>query len=244
MNYSKNKIQFNTLKQRYTVKHAKKYLFLAFFLLILLLTFSRLGSFLDCTQAPERADLIVSLGGDKGGSRLQKALQLYKGGFSASEKLLYTGTDRLSSSCSASQSRKAFLVEEGMAAEGIVHIDETIISNTMEEVFFIKAYMQKHFYSSVIFVSHPHHSRRIAMMAEHIAGYGDTGLHFVVVSTEPLWWDAQKYFTNELSLKVTLYEVLKLGYNLLKYKTPLIACTAYAGKVRNKEWEAALAQLD
>lgn len=225
------------------MKHAKRYLFLALFLLLLLL-FSRLGSFVDRTQAPARSDLIVSLGGDKGGSRLQKALQLHKEGFSSSGKLLYTGTDRLSSSCSASQSRKAFLIEEGITEKSIVHIDETLISNTMEEVFFIKAYMQKHFYSSVIFISHPHHSRRIEMMAEDIAGYEDAGLRFVVVSTDSLWWDAQKYYTNELSLKVTLYEVLKLGYNLLKYKSPFIACTAYTQKVRNKEWEAALEQLD
>ena len=225
------------------MKHAKKYLFLLFFLLLLLL-FSRLGSFVDCTQIPVRSDLIVSLGGDEGGSRLKKTLQLYKEGFSASGKLLYTGTDALSSACSLSQSRKAFLLEEGIAEKAIVHIDQTLISNTMEEVFFIKAYMQKHFYSSVIFVSHPQHSRRIAMMAEDIAGYENAGLRFVVVGTDSPWWNAQKYYSNETSLKVTLYEVLKLGYNLLKYKTPLIACTAYTQKVHNKEWETALEQLD
>jgi hypothetical protein len=114
----------------------------------------------------------------------------------------------------------------------------------MEEVFFIKQYMQKHHYKTVIFVSHPQHSRRIDFMARHIANYDEAGLELRIVSCNPSWWDREHYYNTEVGYKVAIYETIKLFYNAFKYNPLLIGDTAYGQKVKNNEWEKAIKRLD
>jgi len=189
--------------------------------------FFNLGRFVDITQPPIQSDIIVSLGGDASGCRIQKALSLYKEGFSKSGKFIYTDIDYIDVTFSPTHSRKEYLELNGIPRQKIINVDETMIYNTMEEVFFIKQYMQKHRYKSVLFVSHPQHSRRIDFMARHIADYGDAGLELRIVSCAPLWWNREHYYETEVGYKVAIYETIKLFYNAFKYNPLLIGDTAY-----------------
>jgi len=204
-------------------------LFTVLLLLILVYIFLNLGRFVDITTEPKKADIIVSLGGDFSACRLKKALTLYQENFSESGEFIYTGDDYLNHNLT----RKEFLLNSGIDKEKIIHISKDLISNTMEEVFFVKQYMLHHNYKNVLFVSHPQHSRRIVTLANLIAKYKDFGLELQVVSCNPSWWNQNSYYQNDISWKVTMNEMMKLAYNVMKYSPLLIDYTSY--KVRDKE---------
>ena len=177
-----------------------------------LFIFINLRYFVDITEEPIQSDIIVSLGDDEDGCRLNTAISLYKHGYSKSKKLTYTGRDTISKAVTPSCSKKKYLLNNDIENNDIIHIDKSIISNTMEEVFFIKKYMLIHNYKSVIFVSHPQHSKRISILAKYVADYEESGLKLVVVSCNPQLWNKTSYFTNESSFKVwyTTYPLYKI----------------------------------
>jgi len=110
----------------------------------------------------------------------------------------------------------------------------------MEEVLFIKKYMLHNNYKSVLFVSHPQHSRRISSLANLIAGYKDVGLSLSVVSCNPGWWKKSRYYTSKTSFIVTMHEMEKLFYNLLKYSPLLIDFTSYKKNNKDSLWEKSI----
>ncbi len=224
------------------LKNRKILIFILLFFLSLAL-FMNLGRFVDVTQKPVKADIIVSLGGNYYGCRIKEALSLYKNGYSKSGKFMYTGEDAVHKALEPSLSKKKYLLNNGVDNKDIIHIDKSIITNTMEEVFFVKKYMLAHQYKSVIFVSHPQHSRRISTLAKTIADYEEAGLNLQVASCNPPWWNRTTYYRNETSFKVTIREIGKLFYNLIKYATPLSHYTNYAKKMENKEWDKAIERL-
>jgi len=211
-------------------------------LFICLLVFMNLGRFVDVTEEPSQSDIIVSLGGDYSGCRLKTAITFYKNGYSKSKKFIYTGRDHITKTIESSGSRTKYLLNQHMQNKNLIHIDKSILANTMEEVFFIKKYMLTHNYKSVIFVSHPQHSRRISTLAKYIANYEKSGLTLQVVSCNPIWWN--KSLSNKISIHVTIREIGKLFYNLIKYGTPLVHYTKYAKKIKNGEWKSALEKLN
>jgi hypothetical protein len=198
--------------------------------------FLNLGNFVDVSKKPVQSDIIVALGGDFSGCRLKEALKLYKQGYSRSGKILYTSTDSVNKSLDKSGSRKQFLLNNGVAEKDIVHVRREMVFNTMEEVLFIKKYMLFHHYKSVLIVSHPQHSRRIQTFAHYIADYKDSGLVLHIAACHPGWWNAGKYYANEMSLKTTLKEIEKLVYNLLKYNSLMIHYTNYWRSDKDKLW--------
>ncbi len=209
-----------------------------FILLITLLTiflFLNFGNFLDITKEPQKADIIVALGGDRYGCRVKKATFLYKEGFSTSGLLLYTGPDGLHSDFKEFRSKKQYFLDQNIKDKNIFHIKR--ITNTMEELFFIKKYMLYNNYKSVIFISHPHHSRRIETLANIIADYKENGLTLSIVSSNPLWWEKDKYYTNKTSLTAASLESVKLVYNLIKYNPLLIKYTSYSKRNKEKLWD-------
>ncbi len=229
-------------KKRKVPSIRKKVILFLILALFSLFVFLNLGRFIDVTEEPVQADIIVSLGGDSG-CRIKTALSLYKNGYSKSGKFIYTHRDTIGRSVTPSLSKKEYLLNNGVQNKNIIHIDESMITNTMEEVYFIKKYMLAHHYKSVIFVSHPQHSRRISTLAKSVANYEEAGLQLLVASCNPKWWNRTAYYMNKTSFNVTIYETGKLFYNLLKYGTPLIHYTKYSKKIQNREWDKALDQL-
>ncbi len=202
--------------------------------------FINLGKFVDVTKKPVKSDIIVSLGGDTGGSRIKTALKLYQNGFSKSGKFIYTEKDSIPRSFYPTMSRRDYLEHNGVQSQDIVHVDETVITNTMEEIFFIKMYMLQHNLKSVIFVSHPHHSRRISTLAKAVADYNEAGLQLITISCNPEMWNREHYYKNKTAVRVTLIEIGKLCYNLIKYGTPLINYTLFNEKIQSGMWKKEL----
>lgn len=219
-----------------TSSKSRKYFFITVLLSgIFIVLLINLGRFLDITAAPKKADIIVSLGTrDSSASSLKRALRLYEDGFSKSGKIIFTGGIKKY----YYRVWGIYLENNDVPKQDIIYIDQSIACNTMEEVLFIKQYMIRHHMKSVIFVSHPHHSRRITILANSIAEYKEAGLNLIVASVEPRKWSRDEYY------KSTISEIVKLFYNLIKYSAPLIQYTQYSKKMQNDEWEKALERLD
>ncbi len=208
-------------------------LFLLFLLGLYL--FMNLGRFTDVTEQPVKADIIVSFGGDSG-SRIKRSLQLYKEGYSRSHKIIYTGGDQASSKPSSPfYSIKQYLLSNGLNEDDIVHIDFSMIRNTMEEIFFVKEYMLKHGMKHVLFVSTPFHSRRIKTLTDIVAKYDNAGLHYTIAGAYT-WKNKSDYYKDKNIRSYVILEMEKLVYNLLKYGTPLIRYTRYYKLKENGTW--------
>jgi len=207
-------------------------IFLSIFLffIIFIYLFTQLGNFIDISQNPTQADIIVSLGGDRG-CRLKETLKLYKQGLSSSKKVIYTGSDSINKNISKSKSRKLFFYKHGIKKKNIIHISH--VSNTMEELFFIRQYMLKYHYKSVLIISHPFHSRRILTLAKYIAKYQNYNLKIKVTSCYPSGWDKKYFFLTKANLIITISETIKIIYNLIKYSPLFIKFTPYYYKEKN-----------
>ncbi len=211
-------------------------IFIVLLLFLALLIFINLGRFVDVTQKPEEVDVIVSLGGDSG-SRIKKALQLYKQGYSKSHKIIYTGRDQISDqSDHPLYSTKQYLINNDVNENDIIHIDLSMIKNTMEEIFFVKEYMLKHNLKNVMFVSTPFHTRRIKVLADIIAKFDKADLHYTIVGAYA-WKNKADYYKNKNARSFVISEMKKLVYNVLKYGTPLIKYTRYNELKKNGIWD-------
>ena len=112
-----------------------------FITIIIVYLFLNLGNFMDVTEKPQQADIIVSLGGDDYGCRVKKAVSLYKKGISTSKILLYTGPDETHSNFKEFRSKKQYFLNQNLKNKNILHVYR--ITNTMEELLFIKKYQSK-----------------------------------------------------------------------------------------------------
>lgn len=190
----------------------KKY----FLYLIFLFIFLNIGNYLDLTNSTKQSDIIVVLGGGKD-ARIKKGLELYNKDYSLSNKILFTGSD-LYDEVLPLFYRSAYLIKNGVKETNIIHIDQTIISNTMEELFEVKKYLIKNNMKSVLFVSHPTHSRRINILANTIANYDSHNIKISFAAADHTGvWNKDFYFLKYDSIKLVFSETIKIFYNLIKY---------------------------
>jgi len=222
----------------------KKIIFLLLITILVIYLFLNLGNFMDVTEKPRKADIIVSLGGGMSGDRLKKAISLYKEGFSKSKIFIYTGTDSAEGNFQEFNSRKQYLLSQNIKSKNIFHVDKNMITNTMEELLFIKKYMLYTNYKSVLFVSHPQHSRRISVLANFLANYKENDLQFSIVSCDLDSWNKSNYYKNKTSLVTTLRETMKLIYNLMKYNFIHIKHTDYYEQHKDVKWDNILKKID
>lgn len=197
-----------------------------------------LGKFVDTTEPPKNADLIVSLGGDTD-CRVKKTVELYKEGYVKSKKIFLTGQKLYRKGFNIQK----FLLANGVVNENILNVNPEIVYGTMEEILFMKEYMLTNHYKSVIFVSHPFHARRIATLANNIANYNQVGLQFTIVGCDSPWWDRTYYYKKLIAIKYTLLEIIKLPYNLVKYSPLFIDFTNYNKKIENNTWKQVIDKL-
>lgn len=191
----------------------KKWIYLFFAFII----FVNLGRFFDITDEPRKVDVIVYLGGGAI-ERIEKTLELYQKGYSQSGKLIYTG-NRLYQTTRKNYTlhdKKEFFISHGVLATNLIHGKQNT-GNTVREVEFVKKYMLAHHLHSVIFVTDPPHSRRVKILAEHIANYEDAKLKFFVIGTDVVWWEKSTYYFERNALIFVASEMIKLPYNYLTY---------------------------
>ncbi len=209
------------------------------FLLVLLVGFFTLGYFIDASQKSVKSDLIVSLGGGYG-CRIKEALRLYQNGYSNSKKFLYTGREEVHTDLKTSFSKSEFLLQGGIKKENIVFVKRGIIVNTVEELLFIKAYMERHNYKSVLIVTAPIHTRRVKTLASQIVPFDEAGIKVTVSGCKKAHWNPSSYYQDKETREAVFLEFAKLIYNLVKYSPPLISYTSYAEKKESLLWNEAL----
>ena len=74
--------------------------------------------------------------------------------------------------------------------------------------------MQKQKWQSVIIVSDPPHMRRLAWTWARV--FKDSGLHYVLVASEPEWWSPGGWWKYEQSGAFVIMEYIKLAYYVVK----------------------------
>ena len=199
---------------------------------ILLYSLNNLGTFIDASQPPQKADIIVSLGGDDG-KRMRRAIRLYQQGYSTSGIFIYTGQNK--DIDEKQKEEEILLLSENIEKNRLIHIDIKTARNTMTELFLIRDFMLKKSYKSVLFISTPMHTRRIRILATHIAEYEKNGLDYTVTSSYK-WKTHAQYLYIEEDRNYVFLEIVKLGYNLIKYNYPFIFFTRFNNRMLNGEW--------
>ena len=173
-----------------------------------ILAFIQAGLFLDgFSQQPEKADLIVALGGDNG-SRIHMAAELFNQGLAPS--VLLTG---LEGSPADTRSyylnwRARFLVERGVPDNMLMFDAQS--ANSWEEAVNTLRLMQVQDWQRVLVVSDPPHLRRLAWVWGKV--FEDSGKEYRLIAAPLEGWTPGRWWENDKSAQYVLMEVIKLAY--------------------------------
>ena len=199
------------------MKRLKPLLYLLSGLLFISLLYGlNAGKILDISQKPQKADIIVVLGGDWLGFRVKKALTVYLDGFLQKNKIVVNGCQQifLKQKGRVYRTEASYLLAHGVAAKNID--TPNICGNTMDEVEWTKRYMLEHKYRSLIIVTDPPHTRRVRMLTK-IAGYSKNGIKVIFVGADVPWWNRAKYYEDMQALRYVVFETIKIPFNYLSY---------------------------
>ena len=166
--------------------------------------FLNLGRYLDVTQKPLKADMIVCLGGGSV-EWIQKASLLYEEGYAAKDTLFLVGD---------AEANIAYMRTNKPKLRFAVDVEP---ENTGEEIYAVKRYMKAHGYTDALIVTHPSHSRRVSLLTSLISVEGDEEMRFRIIDSGVAWWDKEKYYQNETGRGAAMSEALKLVYNFIGY---------------------------
>ena len=180
---------------------------------VAVLCFLGLGHWVSAgTSLPVRAELLVALGGDDG-ARVRKVAALVQGGYAPT--VLITGLDGSPADIRRHylEWRARVLIEAGVPPERLVF--EGTANNSYQEAVATLALMRARGWKTVLVVSDPPHMRRLDWVWGTV--FAGSGMSYRLVAGEPVWWDADRWWSNERSGQFVLTEVIKLGYYVVKY---------------------------
>ena len=163
------------------------------------------------TEVEQPADIIVSLAGGNG-SRVEKAWELYMQHYSKADKLILTCVPKNPEKTMNIHPRLKYLVEHKEIRYEPAPPAET--KNTWHEILYIKRYMQKHGYHSVIIVTDPLHVARVRMTLDRVGHFKEAGLEYQVIGYKKV--DFVDSFLNDKGFRdyVLLEIVKRLGYEV------------------------------
>ena len=164
--------------------------------------FLNYGKWLDATEEPVKSDIIICLGGGTY-ERIIKSAELLTAGYAEKNFILLVGED------AAYNNR--YIKKRYPKLPTI--IDESP-KNTIEEIRFIKQYMEEHHYKSALIVTDPTHSRRVKLLCLLIPSR-DVTQKFHVVSSGVKWWNAECYWCNKRSKMLVKSETIRILYTLI-----------------------------
>ncbi len=171
-------------------------------LLLLTFVFLNIGKWIDVTEEPVNADIIVCLGGGTL-DRVKKSIELLEQEYSWKQVFLLIGESWYNQP----------YIKKNHPDINII-IDESP-KNTKEEVLFIKEYMKKHNYKSALIVTSPPHSGRVKLLTLLISVEGDENMTFHMIASEVKWWDAEHYYRSEQARGFVLHEVMGMVYEVV-----------------------------
>ncbi|ACF11498.1 protein of unknown function DUF218 [Chlorobaculum parvum NCIB 8327] len=159
---------------------------------------------------PEKADVIVVLGGDNG-LRVEKGTELYKAGYA--KNIVLTGIDSRYYSPSRPNWRERRMLEAGVPKKAITV--DIWSETTWEEAENTSDLMDKKGWNSALVVSDPPHMLRLhKTWTQAFAG---SSKQFILVTTEPEWWHPLFWWRDPFSKQFVINEIKKNIYYLLAY---------------------------
>jgi uncharacterized SAM-binding protein YcdF (DUF218 family) len=152
-------------------------------------------------ELPNTADIVVVLGGDGGSGRYMRGRELLHAGYSGQLVLIEPNAI----------DRKDALAN----VPGVVIWDDVLPGNSWGEAKVTRAKMQAKGWKSVLVVSDPPHMLRLRYA--WFSNFWGSGLSYTLITTNPPWWPAWRWWTNPASKSFVENEVLKLGYYVFRY---------------------------
>jgi hypothetical protein len=86
--------------------------------------------------------------------------------------------------------------------------------NSYSEAVQLLALMRKEGWRTLIVVSDPPHMRRLAWTWGRV--FEGSGIDYVLVASEPDWWDAEHWWRDEKAGQFVIMEFIKLAYYIAK----------------------------
>lgn len=185
-----------------------RYLVLSFSFILLVLFFLNLGNFLDISQEPRKAELIVCLGGGEEYVRIKKAISIYQDG----NLLLVTGGTNFTKKDPMQDDRISYLAKY----PNIKYEYNPSLKNTADELLYVKKIMKDYNFKNVSIVSDPYHTRRIQILAD-LFDFEKVGIELNIVGSDLSWWNKSTYYKEEKAIEVAFSELIKIPYNFIKY---------------------------
>ncbi|MEI6847589.1 MAG: YdcF family protein [Chlorobiaceae bacterium] len=159
---------------------------------------------------PEKTDVIIVLGGDNG-LRVRKGAELYNSGYSSN--IILTGIDERFYHPAHPNWRERKMIKLGVPKKAIrVDIEST---TTWEEAVNTSATMQKKGWKSAIVVSDPPHMFRLHQTWDK--AFEGTSKKFILVSTQPEWWNPLLWWKNKKSYQFVINEIKKNLFYIVMY---------------------------
>lgn len=159
---------------------------------------------------PEKADIIVILGGDDG-LRVSKGGDLYKAGYA--KHVLLTGIDSRYYRPNHPNWRERKLMARGVPRKHI--IVDTWSETSWEEAENTSELMDKKGWKSALVVSDPPHMLRLNKTWKK--AFTGTNKRFRLVATTPSWWNPLLWWRNTISYRFVVNELKKNIYYLVTY---------------------------
>ena len=173
---------------------------------------ARAGHWLEApAQAPRRADAIAVLGGDDEGERATRAMALYREGHAP--VIVLTGLQQGVAPIPAGLNWRAELLEAGGVPRSALRF-EVAARNSYTEAVQLLVLMRKEGWRTLVVVSDPPHMRRLAWIYGDV--FGGSGLEYVLVASQPDWWQPDGWWRHEKSGQFVIQELIKLGYYAAK----------------------------
>ncbi|WP_237073305.1 YdcF family protein [Prosthecochloris sp. GSB1] len=159
---------------------------------------------------PEKADVIIVLGGDDG-LRINRGAELYKAGYA--RHLLLTGIDRKYYRPDRPDWRERRLMEKGISRK-VIDVD-TLSKTTWDEARNTRKIMKEKGWGSALIVSDPPHMLRLHNTWSR--AFRESPATFVLVATNPEWWHPLLWWRNETSYKFVMSEIRKNVFYAVMY---------------------------
>jgi len=151
---------------------------------------------------PEKADVIVVLGGDNG-LRVRKGAELYNAGYA--DHVILTGIDERFYRPAHPNWRERRMVALGVP-RNTIRVDLKS-KTTWEEALNTSKTMDKKGWKSAIVVSDPPHMLRLHQTWSR--AFEGSSKKFILVATQPKWWQPLLWWKNRESYQFVVSEVQK-----------------------------------
>jgi uncharacterized SAM-binding protein YcdF (DUF218 family) len=159
---------------------------------------------------PEKSDVIIVLGGDNG-LRVRKGAELYKAGYAA--HIILTGIDERFYNPGHPNWRERRMMAFGIPKSAI-KVDAKS-TTSWEEAENTSDTMEEKGWKSAIVVSDPPHLLRL--QETWSKAFEGSPKKFILVHTDPLWWNPLLWWNNDKSYQFVMNEIKKNVFYAMVY---------------------------